>query len=70
MQRLQDEQAKRDRMEELRRKRREEKQQKIQKEIERLKSIADVERAKNFYRFRTLKFGMRKLRNLIKMEET
>lgn len=66
MQRLEDEDCKRRRIVELRRKRHEEKQRKIQKEMDRMKYIADVERAKQFYRFRTLKFVFRKFRNLIK----
>lgn len=69
MQRLEDEAAKRQRIEELRRKRHEEKQRKIQKEMERMKYIADVERAKQFDRFRVLKWVFRKFRNLIRWKK-
>lgn len=69
LQRLEGEAAKRQRIDELRRKRHEEKQRKIQQEMERMKYIADIERAKQFDRFRTLKWVFRKFRNLIRWKK-
>lgn len=66
--RLQDEEAKRKRIDELRRKRREEKQLRIQRELDRQKHLEDLERSKQFYRIKFLKFVFNGFRRLIEMK--
>lgn len=68
LQRLQDEEAKRLRIEELRKKRREEKLQKIRKEQERLAYVANLKRAEEHYRKRLLQNALLGFKRLIKMK--
>lgn len=65
IQRLEDEEAKRERIRELRRKRIEEKERQAKLALEKLKLLADLGRAKDLYRFRTLKRVFGRFRNLI-----
>lgn len=65
-QRLEGVAEKRHRIDELRRKRHEEKQRKIQKELDQMKYVADVERAKQFDRFRLMKWVFAKFHNLMR----
>lgn len=69
MQRREDQEEKRKRIEELRRKRIEEKNRKIQAEMDRLKFVADMEKAKYFHRFRLQKLVFVKFRNLIRIKK-
>lgn len=63
--RLEDDEAKRERIRELRRKRIEEKERQAKLAMEKLKFLADLGRAKDHHRFRTLKRVFGRLRNLI-----
>lgn len=63
---MEDETAKRQRIDELRRKRQSEKQRRIQREMEHLKFTADMERVKHFDRCRLLKWAFHKFRNLLR----
>lgn len=65
-QRLLDEEAKRERIKQYWRKRREEKEMEQKKALERMRFVANLERAKSFHQIRLLKFGMQKFKNLIK----
>lgn len=65
MQRLLDEEAKRQRIKEFWRKRREEKELEAKKALDRLKFLADLEKAKAFNRDRLLKQAIVKFRNII-----
>lgn len=60
-----DEEAKRQRIKEFWRKRREEKELEAKKALERMKFLADLEKAKAFYRERLLKQAMNKFRNIV-----
>lgn len=60
-----DEDTKRQRIKEFRRKRREEKELEAKKALERVKFLADLEKAKAFNRERVLKQAMKKFRNII-----
>lgn len=64
-QRLLDEEAKRQRIKEFWRKRREEKELEAKKALERMKYLADLEKAKAFNRERLLKQAMKKFRNIV-----
>lgn len=67
---MQDEEAKRKRIEELREKRRQEKLAKIQKENERLRQIENNRKATAFYRHMLLsRFGMNCFKLLIKIKK-
>lgn len=60
-----DEEAKRQRIKELARRRREEKELEAKKALERMKFLADLEKAKAFNRERLLKQAMKKFRNIV-----
>lgn len=68
LQRLQDEEAKRLRIEELRKKRREEKLRKIRKEQERLAYVANLKRAEEHYRKRLLQNALLGFKRLIRIK--
>lgn len=67
-QRLQDEESKRQRIEELRQKRREEKLQRIKKEQDRMAYLANIRRADEHYRFKLLRMGLIGFKRLISMK--
>lgn len=60
-----DEEAKRQRIKDFWRKRREEKELEAKKALERMKFLADLEKAKAFNRERLLKQAMKKFRNIV-----
>lgn len=65
MQRLLDEEAKRQRIKDFWRKRREEKELEAKKALERLKFLTDLEKAKAFNRERLQQQAMKKFRNIV-----
>lgn len=66
---MQDDEAKRQRIRDLKRKRREEKELEAKRALERMKYLTDLEKAKSFNRFRYLKRAIDKFRNLLKWKK-